>query len=265
MSTPENSVLEIKDLHVNVASSDENAEPINILKGVNLTVRSGETHAIMGPNGSGKSTLSYAIAGHPKYEVTSGSITLNGENVLEMSVDERARAGLFLAMQYPVEVPGVSMSNFLRTAATAVRGEAPKLRHWVKEAKEAMVELEIDPAFAERSVNEGFSGGEKKRHEILQLGLLKPRIAILDETDSGLDVDALRVVSEGVNRYKERENGGILLITHYTRILRYIEPEFVHVFVNGRIVESGGAELADELETNGYVRFTQAAASGAEA
>ncbi|WP_433612819.1 Fe-S cluster assembly ATPase SufC [Prescottella agglutinans] len=259
------STLEIRDLHVNVANSDENAEPINILKGVNLTVRSGETHAIMGPNGSGKSTLSYAIAGHPKYEVTSGSITLDGENVLEMSVDERARAGLFLAMQYPVEVPGVSMSNFLRTAATSVRGEAPKLRHWVKEVKEAMTELEIDPTFGERSVNEGFSGGEKKRHEILQLGLLKPKIAILDETDSGLDVDALRVVSEGVNRYKEREDGGILLITHYTRILRYIKPEFVHVFVNGQIVESGGAELADELEANGYVRFTQAASSGAGA
>lgn len=254
------STLEIRDLHVNVANSDENAEPINILKGVNLTVSSGETHAIMGPNGSGKSTLSYAIAGHPKYEVTSGTITLDGENVLEMSVDERARAGLFLAMQYPVEVPGVSMSNFLRTAATSVRGEAPKLRHWVKEVKEAMTELEIDPTFGERSVNEGFSGGEKKRHEILQLGLLKPKIAILDETDSGLDVDALRVVSEGVNRFKERQDGGILLITHYTRILRYIKPEFVHVFVNGQIVESGGAELADELEANGYVRFTQAGA-----
>ncbi|AGT92656.1 MULTISPECIES: Fe-S cluster assembly ATPase SufC [Rhodococcus] len=259
MSTSDNtttSVLEVRDLHVEVANSDANAEPIQILKGVDLTVRSGETHAIMGPNGSGKSTLSYAIAGHPKYQVTSGSITLNGEDVLAMSVDERARAGLFLAMQYPVEVPGVSMSNFLRTAATAVRGEAPKLRHWVKEVKEALSELEIDPSFIERSVNEGFSGGEKKRHEILQLGMLKPKIAILDETDSGLDVDALRTVSEGVNRYKERENGGVLLITHYTRILRYINPDFVHVFVGGRIVESGGPELADELETNGYVRFT---------
>lgn len=227
MSTSDNtttSVLEVRDLHVEVANSDANAEPIQILKGVDLTVRSGETHAIMGPNGSGKSTLSYAIAGHPKYQVTSGSITLNGEDVLAMSVDERARAGLFLAMQYPVEVPGVSMSNFLRTAATAVRGEAPKLRHWVKEVKEALSELEIDPSFIERSVNEGFSGGEKKRHEILQLGMLKPKIAILDETDSGLDVDALRTVSEGVNRYKERENGGVLLITHYTRILRYINP-----------------------------------------
>lgn len=252
-------ILEIRDLHVNVKQTDTDAEPISILKGVNLTVESGKTHAIMGPNGSGKSTLSYAIAGHPKYEVTEGSITLDGEDVLEMTVDERARAGLFLAMQYPVEVPGVSMSNFLRTAATAVRGEAPKLRHWVKETKEAMTELEIDPSFGERSVNEGFSGGEKKRHEILQLGLLKPKIAILDETDSGLDVDALRVVSDGVNRFKANENGGVLLITHYTRILRYIQPDHVHVFVGGRIVESGGPELADELEENGYIRFTQAA------
>jgi Fe-S cluster assembly ATP-binding protein len=257
------STLEIRDLHVSVANTDSSAEPIDILKGVDLTVKSGETHAIMGPNGSGKSTLSYAIAGHPKYTVTSGTITLDGEDVLDMSVDERARAGLFLAMQYPVEVPGVSMSNFLRTAATAVRGEAPKLRHWVKEAKTAMSELEIEANFLERNVNEGFSGGEKKRHEILQLGLLKPKIAILDETDSGLDVDALRVVSEGVNKYKEREDGGVLLITHYTRILRYIKPDFVHVFVNGEIVKSGGAELADELEANGYAGYTQAATTGA--
>jgi Fe-S cluster assembly ATP-binding protein len=254
--------LEIKDLHVSVEDPSEDRE-IPILNGVNLTVRSGETHALMGPNGSGKSTLSYAIAGHPKYNVTSGSITLDGENVLDMTVDERACAGLFLAMQYPVEVPGVSMSNFLRSAATAVRGEAPKLRHWIKEVKAAMEALNIDQAFAERSVNEGFSGGEKKRHEILQLGLLKPKIAILDETDSGLDVDALRVVSEGVNRYAESEHGGILLITHYTRILRYTHPEFVHVFVGGQIIESGGRELADELEENGYVRFTQTAATGA--
>ncbi|GAA3039647.1 Fe-S cluster assembly ATPase SufC [Gordonia defluvii] len=251
--------LEIRDLQVRVATTDPDAKPIEILKGVNLTVKSGETHAIMGPNGSGKSTLSYAIAGHPKYEVTGGSITLDGEDVLAMSVDERARAGLFLAMQYPVEVPGVSMSNFLRTAVTAVRGEAPKLRHWVKEVKESMSALEIDSAFAERSVNEGFSGGEKKRHEILQLDLLKPKIAVLDETDSGLDVDALRIVSEGVNRYKAKEDGGVLLITHYTRILRYIKPDFVHVFVDGRIVESGGAELADELEDKGYERFTSGA------
>ncbi|MFN8070977.1 MAG: Fe-S cluster assembly ATPase SufC [Mycobacterium sp.] len=253
------STLDIRDLHVSVENPDGTSK--EILKGVNLTVKSGETHAVMGPNGSGKSTLSYAIAGHPKYTVTSGSITLDGQDVLEMSVDERARAGLFLAMQYPVEVPGVSMSNFLRTAATAVRGEAPKLRLWVKEVKAAMADLEIDPQFGERSVNEGFSGGEKKRHEILQLGLLKPKIAILDETDSGLDVDALRVVSEGVNRFAEAEDAGVLLITHYTRILRYIHPQFVHVFVDGRIVESGGPELADELEENGYVRFTRAAAA----
>ena len=254
--------LEVKDLHVSVATLDgglEGSADIEILKGVNLTVKSGETHAVMGPNGSGKSTLSYAIAGHPKYTVTSGSITLDGQDVLEMTVDERARAGLFLAMQYPIEVPGVSMSNFLRTAATAVRGEAPKLRHWIKEVKSAMQDLDIDPAFSERSVNEGFSGGEKKRHEILQLGLLKPKIAILDETDSGLDVDALRIVSEGVNRYAETEHGGVLLITHYTRILRYIQPQFVHVFVGGRIVAEGGPELAEELDANGYVRFTSAA------
>ena len=249
--------LEIKDLHVSVVSKEDGTD-IPILKGVDLTVNSGETHALMGPNGSGKSTLSYAVAGHPKYTVTSGSITLDGQDVLAMSIDERARAGLFLAMQYPIEVPGVSMSNFLRTAATAVRGEAPKLRHWIKEVKGAMKGLDIDPSFSERSVNEGFSGGEKKRHEILQLELLKPKIAILDETDSGLDVDALRVVSEGVNRYAAEAHGGLLLITHYTRILRYIQPQFVHVFVGGRIVESGGAELADELDANGYERFTQA-------
>jgi Fe-S cluster assembly ATP-binding protein len=241
------SKLEILDLHVNV-------EDTEILKGVDLTVASGETHAIMGPNGSGKSTLAYSIAGHPKYTVTSGQILLDGENVLEMSVDQRSRAGLFLAMQYPVEVPGVSVSNFLRTAATAVRGEAPKLRTWVKEVNGAMADLEMDKAFSERNINEGFSGGEKKRHEILQMTLLKPKIAILDETDSGLDVDALRVVSEGVNRV--RETGiGTLLITHYTRILRYIKPDFVHVFFDGRIVESGGAELADELESNGYHKY----------
>src|SRR5689334_9145392 len=249
--------LEIKDLHVSVVADETEKE---ILKGVDLTIKAGETHAIMGPNGSGKSTLSYAVAGHPKYTVTSGEVLLDGEDVLSMSVDERARAGLFLAMQYPVEVPGVSMSNFLRTAATAVRGEAPKLRTWVKEVKGAMSDLDIDPAFAERSVNEGFSGGEKKRHEILQLALLNPKIAILDETDSGLDVDALRVVSEGVNRYRASGEVGVMLITHYTRILKYISPDFVHVFANGRIVESGGPELADVLENEGYVKYTGEAA-----
>ena len=246
------STLEIRDLHVTVASDGAARE---ILTGVDLTVRAGETHAIMGPNGSGKSTLADAVAGHPQYTVTGGTITLDGNDVLAMSVDERARAGLFLAMQYPVEVPGVSVSNFLRSAATAIRGEAPKLRLWVKEQKEAMARLEVDPAFAERNVNEGFSGGEKKRHEILQLELLKPKIAILDETDSGLDVDALRVVSEGVNRVRAGGETGVLLITHYTRILRYIQPDFVHVFVRGKIVEQGGPELADELEAHGYTKY----------
>src|SRR4051794_20109426 len=247
--------LEIKDLHVTVRREGETGDGREILCGVDLTVKQGETHAIMGPNGSGKSTLAYSVAGHPKYTVTKGTVTLDGEDVLSMSVDERARAGLFLAMQYPVEVPGVSVSNFLRTAATAVRGEAPKLRLWVKEQREAMARLDMDPKFAERNVNEGFSGGEKKRHEILQLELLKPRIAILDETDSGLDVDALRVVSEGVNRVRETGLTGTLLITHYTRILRYIKPDHVHVFVKGRIVEEGGRELADEFETNGYAKY----------
>src|ERR687883_187769 len=246
------STLEIRDLHVTVASEQGEKE---ILRGVDLTVRSGETHAIMGPNGSGKSTLAYSIAGHPEYQVTQGSVTLDGADVLAMSVDERARAGLFLAMQYPVEVPGVSVSNFLRTAATAVQGEAPKLRTWVKDVRTEMTALEMDAAFAERNVNEGFSGGEKKRHEILQMRLLKPRIAILDETDSGLDVDALRVVSQGVNRAHEQSDMGILLITHYTRILRYITPQFVHVFVGGRIVAEGGPELANMLESEGYERF----------
>ena len=252
------STLEIHDLHVTVATD---AGPREILRGVDLTVAAGETHAIMGPNGSGKSTLAYSVAGHPKYTVTGGSITLDGADVLSMTVDERARAGLFLAMQYPVEVPGVSVSNFLRTAKTAVDGEAPKLRTWVKEVREAMARLSVDPSFAERSVNEGFSGGEKKRHEILQLELLRPKIAILDETDSGLDIDALKVVSEGVNRVREGGDTGVLLITHYTRILRYIKPDFVHVFVDGRIVEEGGSELADRLESEGYERFLPAKAA----
>ena len=246
------STLIIKGLKVSV--NTENG-PKEILKGVDLTINSGETHAIMGPNGSGKSTLAYAIAGHPKYTITDGTVTLDGADVLEMSVDERAKAGMFLAMQYPVEVPGVSVSNFLRTAATALRGEAPKVRTWVGEVKEAMAALKMDSSFAERSVNEGFSGGEKKRHEIMQLELLKPKIAILDETDSGLDVDALRIVSEGVNRAKEANNLGVLLITHYTRILRYIKPDFVHVFAGGKIVEEGGPELADRLEEQGYEAY----------
>ncbi len=248
-------VLEIKNLQVSVVTDAGNKE---ILRGVDLTIKSGETHAIMGPNGSGKSTLAYSIAGHPKYLITGGSVTLDGTDVLEMSVDERAKAGLFLAMQYPVEVPGVSVSNFLRTAVTAIRGEAPKVRTWVGEVKEAMASLNIDTAFSERNVNEGFSGGEKKRHEILQMELLRPKIAILDETDSGLDVDALRIVSEGVNRVKANSELGVMLITHYTRILRYIKPDFVHVFANGKIVEEGGPELADKLEEKGYAEYITA-------
>ena len=251
------SVLEIRDLHVTV-ETEAGATPI--LNGITLTMNTGETHAIMGPNGSGKSTLAYTIAGHPKYTVTGGSITFDGEDVLEMSVDERARAGLFLAMQYPVEIPGVTVTNFLRTAKTALDGEAPAIRAWTKDVKAAMANLRMDPKFAQRNVNEGFSGGEKKRHEILQLEVLQPKFAILDETDSGLDVDALKIVSEGVNRAKESTGLGVLLITHYTRILRYIRPDFVHVVVAGKIVEEGGPELADRLEDEGYDRFLDPAA-----
>jgi Fe-S cluster assembly ATP-binding protein len=249
------STLEIKDLTVSVETEDG---PKEILKGVTLTIGDGETHAIMGPNGSGKSTLAYSIAGHPKYTITGGTVTLDGENLLEMSVDERARAGLFLAMQYPVEVPGVSVANFLRTAKTAIDGEAPKLRTWVKDVNGALARMNLDPTFSQRSVNEGFSGGEKKRHEMAQLDLLDPKVAILDETDSGLDIDALKIVSEGINGFRQREGKGVLLITHYTRILRYVKPDRVHVFVDGRVAESGGPELADELEANGYDRFVKA-------
>jgi Fe-S cluster assembly ATP-binding protein len=246
------SVLEIKDLHVSVETDQGTKQ---ILRGVNLSINEGEIHAIMGPNGSGKSTLAYTIAGHPKYHVESGSILLDGAEVLKMTVDARARAGLFLAMQYPVEIPGVTVTNFLRTAKTAIEGEAPAIRTWIKDVRQAMTNLRMDKTFAERNVNEGFSGGEKKRNEILQLELLKPKFAVLDETDSGLDVDALKIVSEGVNRAKDNTGLGLLLITHYTRILRYIHPDFVHVFVNGRIAEQGGPELADRLEDEGYDRF----------
>lgn len=252
------STLEIKDLHVSIETEQGELE---ILKGVSLTINSGETHAIMGPNGSGKSTLAQAIAGHPSYTVTSGEILLDGEDVLEMEVDERAQAGLFLAMQYPVEVPGVSMTNFLRTAKTALDGEAPSIRTWTKDVRESMENLEMDATFATRNVNEGFSGGEKKRAEILQLELFKPKMAILDETDSGLDIDALRVVSDGVNRAQENNGMGTLLITHYTRILRYIKPDHVHVFVDGKIVDTGGAELADRLEDEGYVNYEKTEAT----
>ncbi|WP_040284530.1 Fe-S cluster assembly ATPase SufC [Tessaracoccus massiliensis] len=252
------STLVISDLHVDVQTEDG---PKQILKGVNLTINPGEIHALMGPNGSGKSTLAYAIAGHPKYEITSGSVTLDGEEITEMSVDERAKAGLFLAMQYPVEVPGVSVANFLRTAKTAIDGEAPKVRTWVKDVETTLGELHLDKSFSSRSVNEGFSGGEKKRHEIAQLQLLNPKAAILDETDSGLDIDALRIVSEGVNKYSAQGDRAVILITHYTRILRYIEPTFVHVFVDGRIVAEGGKELAENLEAEGYEKYIKEAAN----
>ncbi|WJY97618.1 Fe-S cluster assembly ATPase SufC [Corynebacterium fournieri] len=249
------STLEIKNLHANVLPSEEGQEAKPILKGVNLTIKGGETHAIMGPNGSGKSTLAYTLAGHPKYEVTDGEVLLDGENILDMEIDERARAGLFLAMQYPVEVPGVSSSNFMRSAVTAVRGEAPKLREWVGELNSAREALQMDASFSERSVNEGFSGGEKKRHEVMQLALMKPKFAVMDETDSGLDVDALRIVSEGINRYQEETGGGVLMITHYKRILNYVKPEFIHVFADGKIVQTGDASLADQLEAEGYEKF----------
>ena len=247
------STLKITDLHVSVETDQGTKQ---ILRGVNLEINSGETHAIMGPNGSGKSTLAYTIAGHPKYTVDSGSITLDGVDVLEMSVDERAKAGLFLAMQYPVEIPGVTVTNFLRTAKTAIDGEAPSLRNWIKDVRESMANLKMDSSFAERNVNEGFSGGEKKRHEILQLELLKPKFAVLDETDSGLDIDALRIVAAGIREVrKERPKMGIVLITHYQRLLDELQPDFVHIMVDGRIVKSGGMEIAEELEKSGYEAY----------
>ena len=248
----EQHTLEIKDLYASVETKEGRKQ---ILKGVNLTVHSGETHAIMGPNGSGKSTLAYTLAGHPTYEVDSGEALLDGVDILKQTPDLRAKEGLFLAMQYPVEVPGVSMTNFLRTAKTEVDGKAPAIRTWTKELGAAMKKLRMDPKFASRSVNEGFSGGEKKRAEVLQLELLKPKFAIMDETDSGLDVDALRIVSEGVNRAKESTGLGILMVTHYTRILKYIKPDIVHVFADGHFVKTGGPELADELEETGYDKY----------
>ena len=244
MSDP---ILQISGLEVAVDDTP-------ILKGVDLTVPQGEVHALMGPNGSGKSTLAYALAGHPRYRITGGAATFKGTDVLSLTPDERAKLGIFLAMQYPVEVPGVSVTNFLRTAVNAVKGEDVPVRQFAKELREQMRLLQMDPKFAERSLNEGFSGGEKKRHEILQMALLGPQLAILDETDSGLDIDALKVVSEGVNRMRGPDLG-VLLITHYTRILRYIAPDVVHVMLGGRIVQTGGRELADELEEHGYERL----------
>ena len=242
------SVLEIRDLHVTV-ETDAGTTPI--LNGVTLTIRTGETHAIMGPNGSGKSTLAYTIAGHPKYTVTSGSITFDGQDVLAMSVDERARAGLFLAMQYPVEIPGVSVVNFLRTAYKSVKGEEINALEFRKHMKEKMKLLGVEDEMVQRYVNQGFSGGEKKKNEILQLAVLEPEIAVLDETDSGLDIDSLKAVARGVAQLIGPDLG-VLLITHYQRILNYITPDFVHVMIGGRIVKSGGKELAHELEEKGY-------------
>jgi Fe-S cluster assembly ATP-binding protein len=247
--------LIISDLHADVETEDG---PKAILKGVDLSVPAGEIHAIMGPNGSGKSTLAYAVAGHPKYHITGGSVTLDGVELAGLTPDERARAGLFLGLQYPVEVPGVSVANFLRTAKTALDGGvAPKVRTWPKEVNAALSRLGLDADFASRSVNEGFSGGEKKRHEIVQLELLNPKFAILDEIDSGLDIDAVREVGEGINRYSAQGDRGVLLITHYSRILRYSVPDFIHVFVDGKVVEEGGMELADRLEAGGYERYAK--------
>jgi Fe-S cluster assembly ATP-binding protein len=239
--------LEIRDLTVEADGNE-------ILRGVTLDLDRGRTIALMGPNGSGKSTLAYAIAGHPAYDVTGGTMTWRGTELNELSPDERARLGVFLAMQYPIEIPGVSVTNFLRTSLNAVSSEDVPVREFMTRLKAEMATLEVDQSFLQRSVNEGFSGGEKKRFEILQMAMLKPQLAVLDETDSGLDVDALRVVSEGVDRLRGPELG-VLIITHYTRILRYIRPDEVHVMFEGRIVASGGPELADQLEAEGYERL----------
>ncbi len=236
--------LEIKNLHVRT-------EEREILHGVDLKVEKGETHALMGPNGSGKSTLANTIMGNPTYQVTDGQILFNGEDLTEADPDERARAGLFLAFQYPATIPGVSVANFLRMAVNARRGEPMKVKDFGKYMRENVDLLKIDPSFVSRYLNEGFSGGEKKRAEILQLAMLKPEIAVLDETDSGLDIDALRIVSDGVNKLRGPDMGS-LIITHYTRILNYVKPEFVHIMLDGRIVRAGGPELADELEEKGY-------------
>lgn len=258
------STLEIRDLHAVVDGNE-------ILKGVNLTVRSGDIHALMGPNGSGKSTLAYVIAGHPHYEVTAGDILLDGESILDLAADERTKAGLFLAFQYPVAVPGVSVANFLRTAVSNVRGYSAKaaegsngnghtgvigsnlmpMREFRRELNAKMQEYNVDPSFARRYLNEGFSGGEKKRTEVLQMAMLEPKFAILDESDSGLDIDALRVVADGINKLAT-EDRGFLMITHYQRILNYVKPDYVSIFFGGRIVMTGGPEVALMLEEKGY-------------
>lgn len=238
--------LDIRNLHVKVEGKE-------IIKGLSLTVHGGEVHAIMGPNGSGKSTLAYTLTGHPRYEVTEGTVTLDGQDLLSMEADARSRAGIFLAFQYPSEVPGVSVANFLRTAINARRGEGNEISvmEFARKLREKMAMLEMDNAFAGRYLNEGFSGGEKKRNEILQMAMLEPKIAILDEADSGLDIDALKIVANGVNQLRNPDLG-IVVITHYQRILRYLKPDVVHVLMNGQIVRSGGNELADALEEKGY-------------
>ena len=245
--------LEMRGLHAGIAGKE-------IIKGVDLTVSSGEIHALMGPNGSGKSTLSYLVMGHPGYEVTSGDILFDGESILDLSPDERCKKGLFLSFQYPLEIPGVSLSNFLRTAYNSVRPKEQHMPPFKFETllQQKLAELHMSEKFSERSVNEGFSGGEKKRCEILQMAVLGPKIALMDETDSGLDIDALKIVSEGTKRLKADTGMGVLLITHYQRILRYVRPDFVHVFVDGRIVKSGRAELAELLEAEGYAKFLPA-------
>jgi Fe-S cluster assembly ATP-binding protein len=245
-------VLRIENLRVAIEGKE-------ILRGVDLTIKQGEVHALMGPNGSGKSTLSYALMGHPNYEVTGGSVTIDGEDLLAMEPDERAKAGIFLAFQYPTAIPGVTVANFLRHAVTNVRNPDRKegeelipMRDFRKELRQEMDDLGMDPEFARRYLNEGFSGGEKKRAEILQLAMLRPAFAILDETDSGLDIDAVRIVSEGVNRVAAKHSTGVLVITHYERILTYIKPQFVHILFGGQIVEDGGPELVKQLEREGY-------------
>ncbi|HEX8208772.1 MAG TPA: Fe-S cluster assembly ATPase SufC [Longimicrobium sp.] len=253
MSEP---LLKITNLHAEIAE-----DGTEILKGLDLELHAGEIHAIMGPNGSGKSTLSKVISGHPAYEVTDGDILFKGESVLDMEPDERARAGIFLAFQYPVEIPGVSVANFMRTALNAKRGEEVDIFDFQDELEGRMGMLEMDPAFAMRSVNDGFSGGEKKRNEILQLAMLEPQLAVMDETDSGLDIDALKIVTSGINKIKdERKDMAVLLITHYQRMLNYITPDRVHVMVDGRIIRSGGPELALELEERGYDWLREGAA-----
>jgi len=249
-------LLKITNLHAEIAE-----DGTEILKGLDLELNAGEIHAIMGPNGSGKSTLSKVISGHPAYEVTDGDILFKGESVLDMEPDERARAGIFLAFQYPVEIPGVSVANFMRTALNAKRGEEVDIFDFQEELEGRMGMLEMDPAFAMRSVNDGFSGGEKKRNEILQLAMLEPQLAVMDETDSGLDIDALKIVTSGINKIKdERRDMAVLLITHYQRMLNYITPDRVHVMVEGRIIRSGGPELALELEERGYDWLREGAA-----